>query len=531
MMSGGALLALLAALLLATAALATEAPPYNEVRQKSSHNAYQRDEALLEQLVFHGIRSIELDVHNGKGGRPRTPGDWFVYHDSSAPGTSCDRLSDCLDVLRAFHLAHPRHEVVTVWLDLKDNFERTRRPEDLDARILQHLDPAWVVTPAHLMAACPGATALQRAVTGACHWPSLDAMRGRFLIVLTGGSLSSAGGRLDTYVAGGSEAVERLAFIAPDLADATRLGARADVVFFNLKLSRVKLAERVHAEGFVSRVWGVNSAEAWFAALRAQAHHLATDKVNAGPSPWASLRHHPAWPFDCLGDLPCAGNREPLDLLGAETTSGDLWSTRDSFAFAWEPRGDADTHTWTAQVHAADSHVNAWAKGCLMARDGTEPEARYFAVCRPANKHPLRVQYRDATGGPTRSVEPARGPRTAATMRGLAFLRMTVTHDGERTCATGAGSSDGATWNDIARHCFHGRLDAQGLALSAHGTDPVKMLFGNVRRDGVLYRRESFPNMNPIGAGVRQGTFFDGPAPEEAPVLSASRTHEAPASH
>jgi hypothetical protein len=97
---------LLAALwLLALGPVAVAQPAYNAVRQKSSHNSYQRMEALLDQLVYHRVRSVELDIHNGKSGWSNVAGNWFVYHSATDTGTTCHRLSDCLDELRAFHLA------------------------------------------------------------------------------------------------------------------------------------------------------------------------------------------------------------------------------------------------------------------------------------------------------------------------------------------------------------------------------------------------------------------------------------------
>ena len=39
---------------------------YNEVRQISSHNAFQRFEGIYDQVVYWRIRSLEIDPHRGK---------------------------------------------------------------------------------------------------------------------------------------------------------------------------------------------------------------------------------------------------------------------------------------------------------------------------------------------------------------------------------------------------------------------------------------------------------------------------------
>ena len=38
---------------------------YNQVRQKASHNSYQRSEGLADQIVYWRLRGVELDIHNG----------------------------------------------------------------------------------------------------------------------------------------------------------------------------------------------------------------------------------------------------------------------------------------------------------------------------------------------------------------------------------------------------------------------------------------------------------------------------------
>ncbi|MDF2693646.1 MAG: hypothetical protein K0S65_2029, partial [Labilithrix sp.] len=72
--------------------------PYDRAIQKSVHNAYERDEPLLDQLVYHRVRSLELDVHTRREGASAPARDWFVYHEDypGLRGTTCLQLSDCL---------------------------------------------------------------------------------------------------------------------------------------------------------------------------------------------------------------------------------------------------------------------------------------------------------------------------------------------------------------------------------------------------------------------------------------------------
>lgn len=498
-------------LLLVSAPSALAEPAYNEVRQKSSHNSYQRYEALLDQLVYHRVRSVELDIHNAKGTSwPAVTGNWYVYHSSTEPATSCHRLSDCLNELRAFHLENPSHEVVTVWVDLKDPFETGRMPADLDTRITTHLPSTWLFTPADLMARCTGATSLQAAVTGACGWPQTSELRGKFIFAFTGGDLSSSTSKLNVYVSNGSTATSRVGFVAPDLSSASGIGLKNYAVFFNMAIADVALGANVDAAGFVGRVWVADNSTDWSAAVNARIHHIGTNKVNYHVDPWAVTHDSQGWPFQCFDPLACGAYQEPANVIGAEVDSGDIWDSADSFAFAYEVNSAVTTSTWTAAIDTPNSHVEEWAKGCLMARAGTASNARYFAVCRPADNHKLRIQYRTSAGGTSSSAEVDIVPADTIDQESLTYVRLKAVYDGTQTCAYGYGSQNGSSWTLIGSKCFSGTLAYQGVAASSHGSGKVKLLFVNTNRNGVTYTQGSFPAKAAIGSGVTSYRVFDG---------------------
>lgn len=95
---------------------------YDEVRQKSAHNAFQQQEGIYDRIVYWRIRSLELDLHRGKLGYGRLKGDWFVYHGLHDPNTTVHRLSDFLRLCRGIGQAIPHHEVITVFLDIREAF-------------------------------------------------------------------------------------------------------------------------------------------------------------------------------------------------------------------------------------------------------------------------------------------------------------------------------------------------------------------------------------------------------------------------
>jgi hypothetical protein len=482
---------------------------YDEVQQKSSHNSFQRREAFIDQLVYHRVRSLELDIHNGKTFASSLVGDWYVYHtDIVDDGTSCVHLSDCLEEFAIFNRAVPEHAVVTLWIDLKDDFGANHTPTQLDALLQTHLGDA-IVAPGELVSACPGSTDVRSAVTDPrCGWPTLASLQGRFVIALTGGNLD-AGTRLSAYLQERGD--DRLAFVAPGIDAITDLDAspHAAAVIINLNRSNSAWAADIASRGLVSRVWTVNSQADWTTAADAGAHHLATDKVNLHVDPWAITHDETGWPFTCIE--PCATpGPEPAAIMGIEVDSSDIWSTADDGWFLHDDLGGSPDGQWRAFISAAHSHVEKFAKGCLMARTGLQANAAYLSVCRPADDERLRVQIRPSTGAQTTATAHDIVPGNTVDPRGVAFVRLAVESDG--TCATGFGSRDGETWVEIASACFDAPLRYQGLAASSHDGGVVRFLFGNVRRNEEDPRGiGDFAQSSPLGSGSAE--LFDGVLP------------------
>lgn len=271
---------------------------YARWQQKSVHNAYERDESLADQLAVHGFRSLELDVHRERFGEPTLPGEWYVYH-ADFPGfdrSSCATLAECLAPVAAYHRRVPDHDVLTLFVDLKQDFEAPRhRPQDFDDRIRSSLPPGALLEPRELLTRCGRSSTLRAAVTGACSWPSVGELRGRILVVTTGGDLCAEDGRLASYVAGGREALRRAAFVAPRVSDDcpfVRQDRASYAIFFNLDLASIGHAPAISRAGLVSRAYGggiaggLDDPEAWSEAAAAGIQILATDRVDRSLDPW-----------------------------------------------------------------------------------------------------------------------------------------------------------------------------------------------------------------------------------------------------
>lgn len=212
----------LAAALVATALVAAPHPAgadafprYNEVYGVATHNSYWvnrsdkadffasgTQEILSDQLLHDHVRALELDIHSEGAPAAR----WKVYHTSDSEDFTCRYLDDCLQMLRTFAYAVPRHEVVNVMVELKNvvpytgasfpgipttaNFDDSHTIEQLDDTLRQMLGSS-LYTPADFLSRCaPGSTMVSCLATAG--WPTVDQLRGKFIVNMLG-NWSTAG--------------------------------------------------------------------------------------------------------------------------------------------------------------------------------------------------------------------------------------------------------------------------------------------------------------------------------------------------
>ena len=227
---------------------------------------------LTTQLAEQGVRQLELDVHHHEDGH------FEVFHLPVVDaGTVCQRLSACLDELRAWSEANPAHFPVMVWVEPKDELDfvppygpiRPEHYDDLDAELRAGLGPR-LFTPDDLRgdhATLPAAVA--------AGWPSLGAMRGRFLFALL-----DSGEARDHYLEDHPALAGRAMFANPDGPD----DPFAAVFKINNAASDHERVGELARQGFVvtSNIDGADSDDETNAARRdaslaAGAHFLSSD--------------------------------------------------------------------------------------------------------------------------------------------------------------------------------------------------------------------------------------------------------------
>ncbi len=478
---------------------------YNEVRQTSSHNAFQRSEGIYDQVVYWRIRSLEIDLHRGKPFRDALKKDWYIYHVAGIdPNTTVDRLSGFLQICSGIQRAIPRHEVITVFLDIKDRFHKRADASQsgavLDGLLIDALGEDHIYRPRDLLTRQPGATSLQKAVA-AQGWPTLEELRGKFLFVLTGSTKNLA-----TYASAG-KANGRAAFLSTAISKAREVPGPGHIVFYNMSGENVRFSRNVHQAGLVSRTYYVDDKERFRSAIDHNCHHIATDHLNTHVDPWSRTRRSTGFPFQALqGYTPSV--TEAGEVCGVWARSGDIWGKRDSFLYHYRDYSDHMDNQHTLYISGPNSRVEDWVKGGVIARSSLARSSPYFGVFRVGEHHGLRIQYRVASRGPTMSAEKRLSTEGLFDADTLLYVKLTISRKGHRARAW--GSVDGHDWTELGFYEFPEPLKYQGIGVSSHGVARgAKFLFG-VPHDRPRPRFNHTRLIGKRGAGDKGWVDWDG---------------------
>lgn len=487
-------------------------PRLEEVWSLATHNAYWVDrgtkgdtfasgvsERLLDQMLFDRARSIEIDVHHD----PDHPHEFLVFH--TTPGNSlCPDLRACLAEVRAFHAALPRHDPLTVVVELKElfapNFDDAHPPEDLD-RILRDELGALLFTPAEQMQRCPGSTTLGDCVRRA-RWPSFSDLRGRVLVALIGNwdELGNAQATKDWAVYAAS-APTRAAFPMASTwkLDASQFTPRmrdivtqseldvgwSQSVFVQVEdLSEPRIAEAI-SRGAILRADGANSVDDQRARVAKGMQLLQTD------TPWIRLDDRgPQFASQTLAGTPLP---EPGSRL---LMPGEM---RDTFAWMKDDADDA----WTATVLSGSDERRV---GCL--RGESEDGGDSVTICRTksprttigtaeAERVTVTVTSCIASACTTDRYDES---RPVGDFVALAFAKSATGTCAQPRSAATVGRDFAPTWTDLgATRCSGKSLSHRGL-FRPMGEGSV--LFVSPRRGSIAIGKADLGGDSTIDASV-----------------------------
>lgn len=222
-MRGGVLAALALVAFATDAALAQPGPRMNQIQVIGTHNSYHLrksdkpfskewdyEHAPLDDQLALGVRSFELDLNLRADG-------WHVFHVPKLDdASSCPLLRECLESVKRWSDAHPRHVPISFLCEVKQE-GRQLDPSilDFDAAAADRLDSEIravfgedrLLTPDHVRR---DAATLEEAVLTK-GWPSLEAARGRVFFIL-----HEEGDYRDVYTAGRPSLEGRAMFVRSD---------------------------------------------------------------------------------------------------------------------------------------------------------------------------------------------------------------------------------------------------------------------------------------------------------------------------
>jgi Phosphoinositide phospholipase C, Ca2+-dependent len=200
----------------------------NQLQALGTHNSYHEypvppldgvealqyfEDPLDVQLESQGVRQFELDVNTANDGSGRID----VFHVPTIDeGTTCRALVDCLTTIKTWSLAHPKHAVIGIQLELEANEFNLPVPygawgaadyDRLDAQIRSVFSEKELLTPDDLR----GSHATLPEAIAQDGWPAIDSTRGQVMFVMDNG-----GQYRSDYLAGHPALAGRVIFTNAD---------------------------------------------------------------------------------------------------------------------------------------------------------------------------------------------------------------------------------------------------------------------------------------------------------------------------
>lgn len=256
------------------AAPSVDRASYDDVAQVACHNCYETKYANTFFSTLNGTKVVEIDFRDTRVGTVNTsfPGKWFVSHfrrggsgnnnNCTGNGRGTNDLEACLNDVKNWSNHNPNHDVITVYLDKKQNWSgdgEGRRPADLDALLGRTLGNK-IYKPSDLKRTHPS-------LREAAHrgWPSMARLRGKVIFVLTGDN-SKLHGYVQDRKGNAKSFVAARANEANDI-NGVPNGFNRDtakwVVFFNIKSGDENKGgpwlRDIRRKNDVSRIWSGDS--------------------------------------------------------------------------------------------------------------------------------------------------------------------------------------------------------------------------------------------------------------------------------
>lgn len=258
---------------------------YNNKYSVACHNCYQKkySSSLEEALAY--TSTLELDIWDSQyfvGKKKCSGSDWFVKHSLFQKGNkNCvgGSLSKCLQEIELWTRKNPDHEVLTIYIDKKEDWgskRSPRKPQDLDNLISSIFPADNIYSPKEVLRENDNL----RSSVQACNWPSTEELKGKIIFVITDATiLTRKNTLLNRYL--NNQQNNSLCFVAPLIKKKSEIlkprGLSreniSNVIFYNLGYKHAGLSSAISSKNYINRVY--NSPE-----TLATVNALADRKVN-----------------------------------------------------------------------------------------------------------------------------------------------------------------------------------------------------------------------------------------------------------
>ena len=261
---------------------------YHDVSFKASHNSYERNESIHEQLRFFpsdpsrcGCRGLEFDIWRHSN---QTERFFTVSHSNPSGGYP---LAYYLGLLLSFNVNQPQHDPIFVTIDIKSsNGSIQNLPQEIDSYFRRYFSEALIFKPRQLLFNRRLSLCENVIQNG---WPDTSAMKGKFIFCLSGTA------SWKTFYAN-SGIGDRLCFSDMDIDDDDTtpfLPSRGNIVIFNMHIWTANFNTWKNTlplyfnRNLLTRVYEADGEALWNKAQTRSATVIATNKVS-GKS-WAKV--------------------------------------------------------------------------------------------------------------------------------------------------------------------------------------------------------------------------------------------------
>lgn len=253
-------------------------PTFSDYGQIACHNCYEKKYASRFYDVLNSTTNVEIDFWDAQnppsgGTKPR---HWYVRHNEDAgksgndnnctgDGQGTNDLEACLGDVAQWSKDHPGHNVITVFLDKKQNWGEDRQPVDLDNLIMKKFPSEKILTPGDVIDA-PNSPANLRQAIAMGGWRPMSQLKGMFIFVITGGQDDNHNKTQSYYVQKRGQGA--ICFVAPDTDETSDITGTPNqfntdtagyVIFYNIKngtSNQSSLSQKIHSMRYISRLWG-----------------------------------------------------------------------------------------------------------------------------------------------------------------------------------------------------------------------------------------------------------------------------------